>query len=167
MIKIVLPVLLASVVMIAGIFAFMPIDKASTVHTTIQTTIQNTQLNNIASGFQTDMANNATATCGSGSAFLVYFTFSNNTVLGKATALTVLGISDAVLDQTADTTLTLSLGNQTSVSGVIGGSAGETITFYGNGTGASSGLATNEDVGDLSLAVVCRTTDSASTTPSS
>ena len=87
--------------MIAGIFAFMPIDKASTVHTTIQTTIQNTQLNQIQSTFQTDMSTNASATCGSGSSFLVYFVFSNNTKVPTATAAvpgesTVLGIFDGV-----------------------------------------------------------------------
>ena len=36
-----IPILLASIVMIAGVFAFMPIDKASTVHTTIGTNIDN------------------------------------------------------------------------------------------------------------------------------
>ena len=35
MIKIVLPVLPVSVVMIAGIFAFVPVQQASTVHTTV------------------------------------------------------------------------------------------------------------------------------------
>ena len=163
MIKIVLPVLLAVIVMIAGIFALMPIDKASTVHTTIPTTIQNTQLNNIASGFQTDMALNASATCGSGSSFLVYFTFSNNTVADIHTT-TILGIDDKV-GNAADITVTLSLGNQSSVSGVIGGDAGETIRFFGNSSvGGTSGVPQHDDVGDLVVTVVCRSTDSASVT---
>ena len=41
MIKIALPILLAGIVMIAGIFAFMPVEQASTVHTTIATDIDN------------------------------------------------------------------------------------------------------------------------------
>ena len=36
--KIVIPIILAVTISIAGIFAFMPIDKASTVHTTLATT---------------------------------------------------------------------------------------------------------------------------------
>ena len=36
--KIVIPAILAAIVMIAGIFTFMPIEQATTVHTTIQAT---------------------------------------------------------------------------------------------------------------------------------
>ena len=166
--KIVLPVLLSGIIIIAGIFAFIPIDKATTVHTTIQTTIQNTQLNNIASAFQTDMAANASATCGSGSSFLVYFTFSNDTkasTSGLAGLTTILGIDDKS-GNVADITVTLALGNQTSVSGVIGGDAGETIRFFGNSTiGGTSGDPQHDDVGDLAITVLCRSTDSASALP--
>jgi len=38
MTKYTIPILLASIIVVAGIFAFMPIDQASTVHTTIQDT---------------------------------------------------------------------------------------------------------------------------------
>ena len=68
MTKIILPILLSGIVMIAGIFAFMPVDKATTVHTTVQ----GTQLNNVASTFQTDLSANATALCSGGGSFMVY-----------------------------------------------------------------------------------------------
>lgn len=37
--KLVIPTILVSITLIAGIFAFMPVEKASTVHTTIATNI--------------------------------------------------------------------------------------------------------------------------------
>jgi len=46
--KLTIPAILVATVMVAGIFAFMPIEKASTVHTTIQNTIGTTTGNNIA-----------------------------------------------------------------------------------------------------------------------
>jgi len=42
--KIVIPAILSVIVLIAGIFAFMPIDKAATVHTTIQANTDQTQV---------------------------------------------------------------------------------------------------------------------------
>ena len=39
MIKIAIPILLAGIVMIAGIFAFVPVEQASTVHTTIASNV--------------------------------------------------------------------------------------------------------------------------------
>jgi len=39
--KLTIPVILVATVMVAGIFAFMPVQQASTVHTTIQATQQN------------------------------------------------------------------------------------------------------------------------------
>ena len=142
--------------MIAGIFAFIPIDKATTVHTTIQ----GTQLNNIASTFDLDLSTNATATC-AGEDFLVYYTFTNATtgadLLGGYSLITQLGIDDPTDGSTStDIIVTLILGNTTSVSGIIGGTSGEIITFFGNSTGMSSGESLFEDVGDLALTVVCQ-----------
>lgn len=37
-----IPSILAATILVAGMFAFMPIEKATTVHTTIQNTVQNT-----------------------------------------------------------------------------------------------------------------------------
>ena len=133
--------------MIAGIFAFMPIDKATTVHTTIQSTVQGTQLNNADSTFDTDLATNATAGCGAGAGdFLVYWTFSNDTIAATNT-LTKLLIDDLSSNGT-DITITLSLSNQTSVSGVLGATSGETITLSGSPTGT--------DTGEVALTVLCQ-----------
>ena len=154
MTNITIPVVLVSIVMIAGIFAFMPVDKATTVHTTIQ----GTQLNNINSTFDTDMSTNATASCGSaGGDFLVYWTFSNSTAAPAAIAdggdkfFTTMAIDDGngLSDPSPDINATLILLNHTSASGVFGGSSGETITF-------SDALNDGEDVGDLMLTVVCQ-----------
>ena len=164
MMKIALPVLLAGIVMIAGIFAFMPVDKATTVHTTIQ----GSQLNDIDSTFQTDLSANATASCAGGGDFLVYYVFSNGTTptgLSAASAITALGIDDGVGNGQPDIAIALSLQNQTSVSGVIGGLTGETITFSGNTTGGTTGLSTFEDTGDLHLTVICQSGNTPTLTP--
>ena len=162
MMKIVLPVLLAGVVMIAGIFAFMPVDKATTVHTTIQ----GSQLNNVNSTYDTDLSSNATATCSSGS-FLVFWTFTNNTA---GTSLDFggsdLGIDDPTDGSTStDFVVSITPLNQTTVSGVTAGTADETITFFGNSSGGTSGAVSFEDVGDLSLTVICQSTATPSLIP--
>ena len=150
MMKIAIPVLLVSIVMIAGIFAFMPIDKATTVHTTIQ----GSQLNSIASDFTTDTSINVTATCGGTAGFLVYYTFTNGTGQTEDDALATLNIDDLSAGNT-DIAVTLALGNQTSTSGVIGGTSAETITFSG---------ANFEDVGSLAVTVQCQSGSSPSVT---
>ena len=160
MIKIVLPVLLASIIVIAGIFAFIPVEKAITVHTTIQ----GTQLNNIASTFQSNLDANATATCASGD-FLVHYIFSNSSVNG---GFTQLGIQDSNTgsDSLLDIAITLFVGNQTSIGGTIGATSGETITFFGNSTGSViAGQSSLEDTGDLALTVVCQSGQAPTLTP--
>jgi len=158
MIKIVLPVLLASIIVIAGIFAFIPVEKAITVHTTIQ----GTQLNNIASTFQSNLDANATATCASGD-FLVHYIFSNSSVNG---GFTQLGINDNANTGGTDIVITLFVGNQTSIGGTIGATSGETITFFGNSTGsATAGQSSLEDTGDLALTVVCQSGQAPTLTP--
>ena len=152
MIKIVLPVLLSGIIIIAGIFAFIPVDKATTVHTTIQ----GTQLNNVATAAQTDLSLNMTATCSGTTDFLVYYTFTNDTnAAGQGTGITQLGISKDA-STTIDTAVTLVLGNQTSISGVVGGTASATVTFFGNGTTTADDFSSQEDVGELILTVVCQ-----------
>jgi len=176
--KVVIPAILAVTISIAGIFAFMPIDMASTVHTTLQSStaattahdlvqtlisstsqtniIQNSQFNNVNSTFDTDLKTNATATCTSGD-FLVYWTFTNDTALNTGVT-TALGIADGGDSDPADIVITLTPINQTSISGIIGGNATETITFYGNSTGPTIGTNTFEDTGDLLLVVQCQST---------
>ena len=148
MMKIAIPVLLASIVMIAGIFAFMPVDKATTVHTTIQ----GTQLNNVASAFTDSLILNATAKCDAGS-FLVYWTFTNATEPDTAAGIQAKLLIDDLSSGGTDITITLAVANQTSVSGVVGGTAGETITFSGSPTGTNTG--------DLVVTVQCQSGTSA------
>jgi len=183
--KIVIPVILAVTISIAGIFAFVPIDEATTVHTTLlsssaantahdllqtisasstQTTnIQGSQFNNVNSTYDRDLSSNATATCTSGD-FLVYYTFSNATtsddLVGNDYGLeTQLGIDDPTDGTTfTDIVVSLLLGNVTSLSGTVSGTAGETITFFGNSSGMTSGESNFEDTGDLILTVVCQST---------
>ena len=164
MMKIALPILLAGIVMIAGIFAFMPIDMASTVHTTLQSssaattqtgTIQGSQFNNVNSTYDTDLSSNATATCSSGS-FLVYWTFSNSTLADVHTT-TQLNIDDGVGNDQPDISVILALGNQTSISGVTAGTANEVITF--------SGGTSFEETGDVMLTVQCQSTATPSLIP--
>ena len=147
MMKIALPILLAGIIMIAGIFAFMPIDKATTVHTTIQ----GTQLNNVASTFDTDLSSNATAGCGSaGGSFLVHYTFTNGTEAlddgSGAGGLAKIRIDDGSGNAI---TINLALENQTSISGVVGGTTGETMTF-------TDGFTKGNKAGEVSLTVVCQ-----------
>jgi len=184
--KFTIPAILVVTVLVAGIFAFMPVEKASTVHTTLQSassatsahnllqtisasnTHDDAQLNNIKSTFQTDLSANATASCGtSGGAFLVYYTFYNRTIVQPSTsenAITGLGISNST-GTTIDTAVALSLGNHTSVSGVVGGLSGATIIFSGNSSTPSGGGPSFEDTGDLSLTVVCQSGSTASLVP--
>ena len=160
MMKIELPVLLASIVVIAGIFAFIPIDKATTVHTTIQ----GTQLNNVASTFQPNLDANATATCAGGD-FLVHYIFSNSSVNGGFTQLGIQDLNSASSSD-LDIAITLFVGNQTSISGTIGATADETITFFGNSTGSvNAGQSSQEDTGDLALTVVCQSGQEPTLTP--
>ena len=64
-------------VLVAGIFAFMPIEKATTVHSTVQ----GTQLNNFKSVFVDDtISGNATGGCGAGNGGLAYWTVMNRTL---------------------------------------------------------------------------------------
>ena len=160
MMKIALPILLAGIVMIAGIFAFIPIDMASTVHTTLgsstqSTNILNAQFNNVNSTYDTDLSSNATATCSSGS-FLVYWTFSNSTLADVHTT-TQLNIDDGVGNDQPDIAVILALGNQTSISGVTAGTANEVITF--------SGGTSFEETGDVMLTVQCQSTATPSLIP--
>lgn len=151
--KLVIPTILVSITLVAGIFAFMPVEKASTVHTTVQ----GTQFNNIAATFNTDLSSNATATCTTGD-FLAFFTFTNGTDTGNQgeVTFTSLGISD-LPSAGLDLSVVLTLANQTSVSGTMGAVSGTTLTFSGDPVG--------NDVGDLSLTVQCQSTATATVTP--
>ena len=157
MMKLALPILLASVVMIAGIFAFTPVYEASTVHTTIQSTVQNTQFNQVKSTFDTDLSSNATASCSAGS-FLVFYTYSNRTANPHTNATLGIDVRDAPVG--IDLLVRLSGGNET-VSGIVAGSAGESMNF----SGMRTDTAVAEDSGQLSLTIQCRSTATPTLTP--
>jgi len=68
MIKFAIPTILASLVLVTGIFAFMPVDQASTVHTTIQ----NTQMNQVNTTYQTAFNGVNQVSCVSDADFIIY-----------------------------------------------------------------------------------------------
>ena len=150
MMKIALPILLAGVIMIAGIFAFMPVDKATTVHTTIQ----GSQLNNVKTNFQTDLGLNVTATCGGTTDFLVYYTYTNTSAWIGSLVSDSNGITQLRIDNGTQPIhfIGLILGNNTTTQGVISGEASAVIEFSGNGSATSD----SDDTGDLSVTVLCQ-----------
>ena len=169
--KFTIPAILVVTVLVAGVFAFMPVEKASTVHTTLgsatqSTDIKNAQLNNVKTTFQTNMQNNASANCGTGGGgFLVFWTFTNGSAFetfGDIRLNRALGIQNTT---TGSSDIAIVLQNQTSISGVHGGLSGETIVFTGNSTAPTGGGQTFEDTGDLTITVVCRSGSTAGTTP--
>ena len=151
--KLVIPAILVSITLIAGIFAFVPVEKASTVHTTIQ----GTQFNEFKSVFVDDTSvSNATATCGSGSDGLVFWTVSNSTIGDAGNALltsTFTIVTDGDTSDGDDLQIVLST-NQTAVSGVVS-IAGTTATDFNIGfTSAAS-----QNIGDILVTIQCQSGD--------
>ena len=153
--KLTIPTILIATVLITGIFAFMPIEKATTVHTTIQ----GTQFNEVDVVFvDSTVTSNATAGCGSGNQGIAYWTVSNLTLADSGSGTlgahptSVFQINtDGVADGLDAFFVELSQ-NQTAISGVL--------AFDGTGTDppiiigfTSSGL---QNIGDISLSVLCR-----------
>ena len=68
--KIIIPAILGAVIMVAGMLAFMPIEQASTVHTTIQ----NTQFTLVESFIVADFSAADAVVCDSDQDFLVIIT---------------------------------------------------------------------------------------------
>ena len=156
--KLTMPTILIATVMIAGIFAFMPIEKATTVHTTIQ----GTQLNEVAIVFIDDtLVGNATAGCGTGASGIAYWTVSNTTLndAGNLALSSVFTIdSDGVTSDINGLQIELTA-NHTSASGVTaftGSTARDVIIGF-----EATAL---QNIGDISLSVLCRSTDTASAT---
>jgi hypothetical protein len=123
--KIAIPTLLLGVVMIAGIFAFMPVQEASTVHTTAATA-------GLVVIGEDSTLNGGAMTCTSTADFTVDFVVS---ALADATTVTIGGTATATdLIFTADQTNNKG-GNGNSIVGTVGGNAGETVTFASNADG--------------------------------
>ena len=169
--KFTIPAILVVTVLVAGIFAFMPVEKASTVHTTLgsstqSTNILNAQLNNVKTTFQVNMDENATASCIGGGGFLVYWTFTNATRNIGGTSDTGIVQGLGIHNKTGSSAdIAIGLTNQTSISGVYGGLSGEIVIFTGNSSSGEGGTQSFEDTGDLAITVVCQSGSTASTTP--
>ena len=153
-----MPTILIATVMIAGIFAFMPIEKATTVHTTIQ----GTQLTEFKSVFVGDTSSqNATAGCGVGNAGLAYWTVLNSTLSSTAALTSTSFILTTDGDTEDGNEITITLGkNQTGASGtvaVIGSTAKDIII----GAAAEAVATGHEEVGDILLSVQCQSGDTA------
>ena len=146
--KLVIPAILVSITLVAGVFAFMPVEKASTLHITIQ----GSQLTEISSVIDTNLITNTTAGCGA-TAGLVFYTFTNSTLAGLP-ALSEGDLTSIVLDidgvgGAAGITLNLGAANTTTVSGVIGVSANNVANFGF----ASAAL---QDRGDVHATALCQ-----------
>jgi len=153
--KLTIPTILAATVMIAGIFAFMPIEQASTVHTTI--VLAGFEANalgvgDIATGaitadalatdavleIQTGVidafagAAGVDFTCISDAPFTVYFNVAN---LANGETLVITGTAGHALTYTA---LVAATAANELVSGSLGAGAGETIILTLDAAGTST-----------------------------
>jgi len=155
--KIALPALLAATIMVAGAFAFMPVEQASTVHTSSSITIANDAITeakiaddaidteHITAAFTTELQSvqivatstsdfSGTITCtATGASFLVHYNISamaDNEVItigGTATAVDLVFTEDFT-----DTTTGAAF-----LSGTVGGTTAETVTFDSSATTAN------------------------------
>ncbi len=160
--KLTIPTILIATVMVAGIFAFMPIDKATTVHTTIQ----GTQMNQFKSVFVEDTSvGNATGGCGASNAGLAYWTVLNRTLssatAGEATNSTFILTIDGNTDGNGGVHIILSQ-NHTSASGVVAftGANDPDIIIGAPRPGASG----PSDVGSILLSIQCQSGDTVQAT---
>ena len=136
----------------------MPIEKATTVHTTIQ----GTELNNFKSVFVTlTTSQNATAGCGIGNAGLAYWSVFNSTLGSSATVTSTTFKLTIDGDTTDGDEIDITLGaNYTTLSGtvaVIGTTAKDIII----GAAAENDASGHNEVGDIILSVQCQSSDTA------
>ena len=80
--KIIIPTIIAATVLLAGMFAFMPVEQATAVHTTIQ----GTQMTQVSSLGLTDIADEID--CTSDAAFIVHFIVGALTTDGQTVFIT-------------------------------------------------------------------------------
>jgi len=159
--KLTIPTILAATVMIAGMFAFMPVEQASTVHTTITLAgfaADALGVGDIATGAinadalatdavleiqtmkvdTTSFAAGVDSSCVSDAPFLVHYTIW---ALNDAQTAVIAGTSGAALTYTATVATTIP-----SITGTVGGAAAETVTFT-VGTGALTTLTIVSGIG--------------------
>ena len=122
--KIAIPTLLLGVVMIAGIFAFMPVQEASTVHTTAATA-------GLLVVGEDSTLNGGIQTCTSTADFTVDYQIA---ALVDAEVITIGGTATAT-DAVLTYDLAAGMGANVLV-GTVAGTAGETVTFGSSADGA-------------------------------
>ena len=155
--KLTIPTILIATVLVTGIFAFMPIDKATTVHSTIQST----QMNQYKAVFvESTTIGNATGGCGSSNSGLAYWTVMNRTLsnVGPSalTNSTFILTIDGDTDDGDEIQILLNQ-NKTTASGIVaftGASDPDIIIGAPNISG--SGI---HDVGSILLSIQCQSGD--------
>jgi len=158
--KLTIPTILVATVMVAGIFAFIPVEKATTVHTTISAVGFATDalgVGDIATGainadalatdavleIQTMKVETTAYTAGTDSScvsnapFIVYYQIAN---LANGQTVAIAGTSGAA------STFTGAAATVPYISGSVGGAATETVTFT-VGTGATTTLTIVSGIG--------------------
>ena len=123
--KAIFPSILAAIILIAGVFAFAPIENASTVHTAIQ----ENQLNQIVIATSNDLSGTAiSATCANND-FIVFYV-----VTGSDTDTFSINLdSDFIVDQTGTFEATAGDGAGINIAaGVANGAGGSTTSFTGS-----------------------------------
>jgi len=126
--KILFPSILVATVMIAGIFAMLPIQEASTVHTTIQ----NTQMNQTDSEYSTDINADPIVCTADGSDFIIHASIeavadlSTVTLTDGTNTVTVTLQANNIVDELARIAFTfLGTASQTiTITGAVGASDG-------------------------------------------
>ena len=100
----ILPIILATVIIAAGVFAFLPVEKASTIHGSFATPILGTQLSEAGTistdMFSNDLSSGDTITITSTTDFVVFCQLSNDGV--GATTFTIADSGDAGATNTFD-----------------------------------------------------------------
>ena len=147
--KLTIPAILVATVMVAGIFAFIPVEQASTVHTTIQANTMK-----LVTVSTTCTATDATATAcdigvniPTGESFVLVGYVSTNGIGGDGTAddfdmgALVINGATSTIDPAAHATTATTATTATANFGGTGAGAG-TITADPSGT--SSGLETDD-----------------------
>jgi len=144
--KLTIPTILVATVMVAGIFAFMPVEQASTVHTSGTITIANDAitaakiatdaigaseladavepLSNVLTVYFADLTTTANITCGAGDAFLVHYIIE-----GVTTTSFSIDLTD---DNTDEDTFEFTTGEGLLLSGTLAGAAGATVEITGS-----------------------------------
>lgn len=132
MTKYTIPTILIGTVLVAVMFAFMPVEQATAVHTTIQ----GTQFNNVESIADIDLTTEVNVQCDND--FLVHFAVSAD---ADGDIITIDITDDATDDLTIEFDLTAANGNVNLASGTVAGVAATNVEIDAT-TGTPNGVIT-------------------------